>query len=163
MASLATILSLDEARHHCRLEDDYPEDQLLPYMRAAESFVAAHLNRSVFADEDALLDAQARVSTKMAEAYEAYQLDVDAADQADDAVTRQALMDLARVRLESAQLGAQRVINGVVASGAIRSAMLLTLGNLFANREADVVGASVAQLPQGVPELLRPFRLVQMP
>src|SRR5690625_6459020 len=91
MASLATILSLDEARHHCRLEDDYPEDQLLPYMRAAESFVAAHLNRSVFADEDALLDAQARVSTKMAEAYEAYQLDVDAADQADDAVTSTAL------------------------------------------------------------------------
>lgn len=42
---------------------------------------------------------------------------------------------------------------------AIRAAMLLTIGHLYENREAVVIGATVAELPLGVQNLLQPFRL----
>lgn len=42
---------------------------------------------------------------------------------------------------------------------AIRSAMLLMIGNWYENREAVVVGATVVELPLGVQSLLWPYRL----
>ena len=42
---------------------------------------------------------------------------------------------------------------------AIRAAMLLLIGNWYENREAVVVGATVAELPLGVQSLLQPYRL----
>lgn len=42
---------------------------------------------------------------------------------------------------------------------AIRSAMLLMIGNWYENREAVVVGATVAELPLGVQSLLYPYRM----
>lgn len=42
---------------------------------------------------------------------------------------------------------------------AIRSAMLLMIGNWYENREANVIGTIVAELPLGVQSLLWPFRL----
>lgn len=157
------ILQIDEVRRHCRVEDDYPTDQLAPYMEAAESYVMAHLNRNVYVDRTALDDAQDAVGQVMTDAYATYQSDMNEAKQAADASTRQALTELARTRFESVQSDVRRTINGIVVNGAIRSAMLLEVGELFANRESSVVGASVAPLPQGAIELLRPFRLVQMP
>lgn len=49
----------------------------------------------------------------------------------------------------------------IVANKAIIAAILLTMGHLYANREASVVGVSVAELPQGARSLLMPHR-VQM-
>lgn len=40
----------------------------------------------------------------------------------------------------------------------VRAGILLTLGDLFANREEVVVGATTAQLPTGVKACLRPLR-----
>lgn len=48
---------------------------------------------------------------------------------------------------------------GIVINGAIVSAILLSCGHLYANREDVVAGVSVTQLPSGVRELLRPHRL----
>ncbi len=42
---------------------------------------------------------------------------------------------------------------------AIRSAMLLMIGNWYENREAVVVGATAAELPLGVQSLLYPYRM----
>lgn len=42
---------------------------------------------------------------------------------------------------------------------AIKQAMLLLIGNMYENREANVIGAAVAELPLGVQYLLQPFRL----
>lgn len=41
----------------------------------------------------------------------------------------------------------------------ITAACLLILGNLYANREDNVVGASVADLPQGSRSLMQPHRV----
>lgn len=58
---------------------------------------------------------------------------------------------------------AERAANGIVVNASILAAVKLTLGHLFENREAVVTGTIATALPQGVPELLRPYRLTQMP
>ncbi|NLZ12375.1 MAG: phage gp6-like head-tail connector protein [Alcaligenaceae bacterium] len=157
------ILALDEARSHCRLEPDYPAEQLTPYIDAAQGYVVAHLNRAVFEDQKALTDAQDALAAALGAAYDDHAASVDAAALVENPAQRQAMLGLAAKRFADAQLLAARTMNGIVADGTIRAAMLLTLGNLFAHREADVVGVSVAALPTGVPELLRSYRMVQMP
>lgn len=46
----------------------------------------------------------------------------------------------------------------IVANDAIRSAILLLCGHLYANREDVVTGVSVQQVPLGANELLLPYR-----
>lgn len=157
------ILTTSEALAHCRLEADYPEEQILPYMLAAEDFVVAYLNRAVYADQDALDAAQSALAANVGTAYDAYLTAMEAADAQENAGQRQAMRDLAAQKYANAKREARRAMSGIVVNATIRAAMLLTLGNLFVNRESDVIGVSVASLPSGVPELLRPYRVVQMP
>lgn len=44
--------------------------------------------------------------------------------------------------------------------GNIRGALLLIIGNLYENREENLVGTSVTELPWGVQNLLRPSRVL---
>jgi hypothetical protein len=46
----------------------------------------------------------------------------------------------------------------IVADDAIRAAILLTLGHLYANREDSIVGVSAIELPMGSQWLLAPYR-----
>ena len=156
-------LTLNEARAHCHLEPDYPADQLQPYMDAAEGYVVAHLNRSVFEDQASLDAAQAGMAGQVGTAYDAYQAAIEAAALVENVAQKQVMIDMAEAKYRAADTNARRTINGIVMNGTIRAAMLLILGNLFENRETDVVGLSSVALPTGVPELLRPFRMGQMP
>ncbi|TEA79832.1 head-tail connector protein [Allopusillimonas ginsengisoli] len=157
------ILTLDQAIAHCRVESDYPADQLLPYMVAAENYVISHLNRVVFESEQALNNALDSLPSTLGAAFDAYQTALGVARQVENVAQRETMIGVAQIKYHAAQNAARRTLDGIVINGAIHAAMLLTLGNLFVNREADVVGASVAMLPTGVPELLRPYRMVQMP
>ena len=47
---------------------------------------------------------------------------------------------------------------GIVINPAIQAALLLIVGQLYANREAVLAGVSVAQLPNGSQYLLQPYR-----
>lgn len=47
---------------------------------------------------------------------------------------------------------------GIIINDAIKAAVLLTLGHLYANREDVVSGVSVSQLPNGADRLLQPYR-----
>lgn len=157
------LISSSEALAHCRLESDYPVEQLQPYIDAAEISVIAHLNRAVYADQQALDAAMDAVPGSMGTAYDAYVAALDAAKLIDNPAQKQATIDLAQSVYDRAHITSRRVMNGMVINGAIRAAMLLTLGSLFANRENDVVGASVAALPTGAAALLSDFRCTQMP
>ncbi len=48
-------------------------------------------------------------------------------------------------------------LNGIVINAAIMAAILLQIGNLYANREAVTTGGT-AELPLGVKHLLQPYR-----
>lgn len=157
------LLQLSEARSHCRLEDDYPDEQLQPYMDAAESYVIAHLNRAVYTDQITLDAALDSVATTLGAAATDYQEALDSAKLVSNPAEKGAAIAVASARYDAVKTQAQRTMAGIVMNSTIRAAMLLTLGNLFANRETDVVGVSVAALPTGVPELLRPYRIPSMP
>jgi len=157
------LIKASEAIAHLRLDSDYPVEQVQPYIDAAVSYVQAHLNRNVYPDQQQLDDARNAAIDAAVAADTAYSETLDEVGEIESAQERSLKKQAARQRLEDAKREANRAIHGMVVNSTIKGAMLLTLGNLFENREAVVVGASAAELPQGVPALLRPFRLVQMP
>ncbi len=50
--------------------------------------------------------------------------------------------------------------NPMVVNNAIKAAILLTVGHLYANREDVVRGVVAQQLPMGARDLLRPWRII---
>lgn len=157
------ILTIEQARSHCRVEPDYPADQLEVYMHAAESYVVAHLNRAVFQDESSLQDALEALPLNVGAAYDTYKVSLESAESIENEGQKQAVIRMAKARYRLSEINSERTMNGIVANKTIVAAMLLVLGNLFQNREADVVGASVMELPTGVQRMLASFRQVQMP
>lgn len=82
---------------------------------------------------------------------------VAAAEQAArDYIDRQVFAD--ESALAAALMDGSAGTGAIVANHAIRAAMLLILGHLYANREDVVAGVSVAELPMGSRALLAPYR-----
>lgn len=52
-------------------------------------------------------------------------------------------------------------LDGLVMNSAVKSAILLQVGNLYANREASIqpIRSAIVELPYGVKWLLDPFRI----
>lgn len=157
------VITLDQARAHLRVEADYPGEQIQAYIAGAEDAAAQYLNRTVFADAGAQAAALDALPAALAAAKAAYDATVAAAAAIEDPVARQATIDVARVRLAGEQSLAARNLNGTVSNPSIVAACLLTVGHLYANRTDVVVGATVAELPNGARALLRPYRRVMMP
>jgi hypothetical protein len=157
-----SLLTLDDARAQCHIEeDDYPDEQLQPYMDAADSAVSAYLNRSVFATQDALDTAMDGVADAVLAASTAYNTAVDAANDMDDDNQQAAALAVAQVKFDAAQKAANDTTYGIVVNPAILAATRLMLGHLFANREAT--STNLEEMPLGMRDLLRPYRRVMMP
>lgn len=160
---IVALLTPEQCRAQCRVSGDYDDEILADKLASAEDAVAAHLNRNLYADQNALDAAVAGLTTAAAQAQDAYDDAVlDAASLASDAARAMALQ-VAEKRLADFGLNAQRTLNGIVANGSILAAVRLTLGHLYANRESVATGVTVTELPLGVADLLRPYRLVMMP
>ena len=157
-----SLLTLAEARAQCRVEDDYPDEQLQPYMDGAEDSAAAYLNRTVYADQTALDAARDAVPATLGAAQDAYDAAVVAAAAIDNEAEAQATIDVAAARLAEAQRVAARAIHGIALNDSIKAAVRLILGHLFANREAVAVGQFM-EIPMGSQYLLRAYRRVMMP
>lgn len=160
-----SLLTLDEARDQCRVESDYPAEQLQPYIDAAEAAAAAYLNRNVYADDAAVEDAQDGVTQAIADASAAYTAAQTVAASMTDPAQRRVALALACARFDLAKLDATRTIHGVAANAAILAAVRLLLGHLFANREDVLTGmrAQAVSIPMGAQDLLRPYRRGMMP
>jgi len=157
-----SLLTIDEARAQCRVEADYPAEQLQPYIDGAEDDAAGYLNRAIFADQATLDAARDAVPAALGAAQDAYDAAVIAAAAINNDAEAQATLDVADARLADAKQSAARTVNGIVVDAGIKSAVRLTLGHLFANREAVVAGQAM-ELPLGAQSLLRPKRRVMMP
>lgn len=157
-----SLLTLAEARAQCRVEDDYPAEQLQPYMDAADDDAAAYLNRTIFADQSALDAARDAVPATLGAAQDAYDATVTAAGAIVNEAEAQAAIDVAAAKLADAYLAAGRTINGIVLNESIKAAVRLILGHLFANRESVAVGQFM-EVPLGSQYLLRAYRRVMMP
>lgn len=157
------LVSLAQARAQVRVETDYPEDQLAPYIDGAVDAAQAYLNRVVYESSEALAAARDAYAAAVSEAGDARSAANDSAAEIADEDEQAAALRIAELQYQEAMKAAEGCIHGVVVNGSIRAAILLTLGNLFANRESVVTGVTVAELPLGVIPLLRPYRRVMMP
>lgn len=158
-----SLLTIDEARAQCRVEADYPAEQLQPYIDAAEDSASAYLNRIVYIDQATLDAAVDAIPAALGAAQDAYDASALAADSITNDAEKQATLDVAAMRLEKANRDAGRVLHGVVVNASILAAVRLTLGHLFANREEVVIGSTAVPLPFGAQALLRAYRRVMMP
>lgn len=157
------IVTLEAARAHLRLEDDYPADQIQVYVDGAIDAAAAYLNRAVFEAAEQRDAARGEIPAQLKAAQAAYDDALTAAADLEDETERQATVEVAAQALRDAKQSAAWNLHGIVVTPSVRNAILLTLGHLHANREEVVVGAPASELPRGARDLLRPFRRVMMP
>lgn len=146
------ILPIESLRDHCRTDGD-DDAQLLFYGKAAESAVAAYLDRQVFKDQAEWDAAVAAIPTNISAAMTAYDARILALGEADDIGHAEAYRQLQKARMRQ-----HMVLDGIVANADIEAAMLLLAGNLYRNREGAVVGETAAVLPYGIEMLLAPYR-----
>lgn len=154
-----TFVTVDEAKLHLRA-DGTDEDALIGiYIAAAEQAAVKALDRGVYADGTALQAAMTAAPAALTTATAAYAAAVTAADAMTDTTEQAAALQVAETAYMRAQVAYRQVFDGIVVNEAIKAAVLLTVGHLFANREDVVIGASVSALPHGADYLLQPFKV----
>lgn len=154
-----SLVTLESAKLHLRVDTSDEDALIAVYITAAEQSAVSLLDRGVYVDGTALTAAKAAAPGALETASAAY----DAAIEAAQAMTDDALQAAATQAAENAWLKAcvthRQTMDGMVVNEAIRAAVLLIVGHLFANREDVVAGVSVAQLPNGAEWLLQPYKV----
>ena len=84
---------------------------------------------------------------------------IAAAQALTDATEQAAATQAAEYAYLRAQVAYRQTMDGIVVNDTIKSAVLLIVGHLYAQREDVVVGVSVAKLPNGAEWLLAPYKV----
>ena len=154
-----SLVTLESAKLHLRV-DSSDEDALIGvYITAAEQMAIALLDRGVYADGTALGVAKAAAPGELDTAIAAYESAMAAAEALPGETAIAAAIQTAGHDLLRAKVAHRQAMDGMVVNEAIKAAVLLTVGSLYAQREDVVVGASVAALPNGADYLLQPFKV----
>ena len=153
------FVTTSEAKLHLRV-DSADEDALIGvYITAAEQSAVSLLDRGVYVDGTALGVARAAAPGELDAAIAACEAAVTAAELLSDADAQDAAIQTAENNLLRANVAYRQTMDGMVVNEAIRAAVLLIVGSLYAQREDVVVGVSVAQLPNGAEWLLQPYKV----
>lgn len=153
-----TLVPLPVAKMHIRAEDA-ADDEVTPYLSAAELAAASFLNRQVYATQGELDAAVAGVPAMLTAAGVAHTAAAEAAEALEDAIARTTVVAYADTVYARAQDEAREILAGMVVNDAVKAAILLLFGHLHANREDAVTGVTVAQMPMGSQYLLMPYRV----
>ena len=154
-----SFVQLAEAKIHLRV-DGTDEDALIGvYIGAAEQSAIALLDRGVYADGTALGVAKAAAPGELDTAIAAYESAIAAAEALADETAIAAAIQAAGNGLLRAKVAYRQAMDGMVVNEAVKAAVLLIVGSLYAQREDVVVGVSVAQLPNGAEWLLAPYKV----
>ena len=153
------FVTTSEAKLHLRV-DSADEDALIGvYITAAEQMAIALLDRGVYADDTALGVAKAAAPGELDTAIAAYESAIAAAEALADETSKAASIQTAGNGLLRAKVAHRQAMDGMVVNEAIKAAVLLIVGHLYANREDVVAGVSVAQMPNGAEWLLQPYKV----
>lgn len=156
------LISIDQARAQARVELDYPEEQLAPYILAAEDIAAAYLNRKIYSSLFNQSVARSEYPGAVAAAKQNYDFEVDQSQMLPED-EREPAIKMAALKYKEALAAAENAINGILVNNTIIAAVLLIFGHLFTNRETVVIGQTAVEIPQGAKDILRPYRRVMMP
>ena len=146
-----SIISIDVAREHLRLEPDYPAQQVQPYLDAAEGAARQFLNRRIFADQAAKDAAVAAID--LVAAKQALDAAIKAAEAMTDPAAKQSATEYARYMYRQALSEADETFHGVLMNPQIQAGILLIAAHLFEHR-----GDAQAAIPEAAYMLLHPYR-----
>lgn len=153
------FVTTSEAKLHLRV-DSADEDALIGvYITAAEQMAIALLDRGVYDDDTALGVAKAAAPGELDTAIAAYESAIAAAEALPGETAIAAAIQTAGHDLLRAKVAHRHAMDGMVVNEAIKAAVLLIVGSLYAQREDVVVGVSVAKLPNGAEWLLAPYKV----
>lgn len=153
------LLKLTEAFDHIRLPANYPPEQVLPYLLAAESSVQAFCQRQFFTSAEKLNEARTAIPSSVRDAANDYDEAVLLANEIEDLNERNAAIAVAcRIR-ESALTVNEQALWGMVITDDVKAAILLQMEHLFENRSENITGSIVSELKTGVAALLWPYRV----
>lgn len=123
-----------QAKAHVHREASYPDEQITPYLLAAESKAQRFINRRIFADQDALDAAVDAAPAALIAAGLAYSAAVLAYDAELDPVLRGVQQAYASSVYSTAQTAARETLAGIVINDQIRAAILVIFEHLYAQR-----------------------------
>ncbi len=152
-----SFVTLDEAKAQLRVDGDAEDALITSKIAGAEIDAQMHLNRNVYADAAALAAAIAAVPAQMAAAVAAYEAATDAACEL-HGDERAIAMTGANEAYSAAKTEATRTYRGIVVNESIKGAVLLIVGDLYADRENSKAG-SVSKVPTASVNLLNKFRV----
>lgn len=153
------LITPQEAISHARLDSDYPEAQVVPYILAAGSAASQFLQREIFATEADLAAALAAYPSNVSAAHAAYEVACAQRDAIEDLAQRNAAGDVAWLVFNNRMRQLAAGLEGVVITPDIKAAILLLFAHLFENRQENVTGTIVTELKTGVHALLWPHRI----
>ena len=157
------LLTPEQCRTQCRVSGDYADAELAALLDSAVDAVSAHLNRTIFESEEAKAAALDGLADLAQQAEADYLAAVAAAESIASEAARRMAINVAARKLADVRRANEWALEGLVFNGSILAVVRLTLGHLYANRESVVTGVTVAELPLGMKDLLRPYRRVMMP
>lgn len=152
------LIDLTTAKLHVVADDDSGNGLLTIYIGAAERFASEYLQRNIYADQPALTAAITAIPAAFAAANSAFIAAMALVEAMDAGEDRDMAEFAALDTLRKARQAARMTHQGIVINDAIKAAMLLCIGHLYANREDSVVGTTVAELPMGSRYLLDTLR-----
>lgn len=153
-----SILTIEEAMQHLRVNDSAATNDILEKLAAAEDHAMQFLNRNVYKLESELMAAKVQAEIQIPLIHEAYSSTMQRASLMDYQFGRRALEDSASAAQAEQMARVRRTFAAIVINPSIRAAILLILGHLFENRE-DVTAAAAFELPNGAKSLLWPYRV----
>ena len=146
------IIELPVALAHVKADDEAVEDPLFAlYLDSAQSICEGYCNRNFYETDEARFLA-------FDEGLVALQAASDWYNDTLDTSPRWEAVAAAGDSYIQRRGTALRAINGCVADGTIKAAILLTFGHLYRNRQDNIVGQlSAVQLPVGAQRILQPY------
>lgn len=154
-----SLVSLADAKIHLRADGTDEDALITAQIAAAEKTVVNMLDRGVYADGTALQAAMTAAPGLLTAATAAYAAAVAAANAMADPVEQASALSVAASTYLRAQVAYRQAFDGIVVDETIKTAVLLIVGHLFANREDVVTGVSTAALPHGAEWLLQPYKV----
>ncbi len=147
-----SIVTLADAKLHLRVTGGDEDTLIQAHINAAEQLAASWMGRTIFADQNALNTARAAVPAELSSATTTYVNAVDAANALGSDAEICIALSAAEHDYQRAQTTARMTHSGVVINDLIKSAVLLTVGALYADRET-------AEPPTAAQNLLQPHKL----
>lgn len=130
-----SLISLDRAKLHLRVDMDDEDALITGQLVAAERLSMVWIRRNVYADQAALDAAVLAVPAALSAATDTHEAALALANELPNDIERTAAIVAAQEAYEDAQGDAKRTRRGVVVDDLFTSAALLTLGALYENRE----------------------------